>query len=164
MVARAVTLYHSGPDFEVFVFPDASHAQWGSLLTQVPRSECHGGIPVESMCHQPLDFLSDKFNGSQISWGSVDEKAFAIISTFRCLDYLGWNHGVRLLTDCRNLACVPNLRFLFHPCPRHLPNVRKIGKHLFLSIHVPSSTISLESVMRGVISFIVGRACCNSSR
>ena len=64
-------------------------------------------IPVEDMSHEPLGFLSGTFRGSQQRWATTDKECFAIVSTFRRLEYLLWN-GVRIHTDHRNLAYIFN--------------------------------------------------------
>lgn len=58
LVAHAINLDHPCPDFEVSMFPDAWHANWGSLLFRVRLSEYHCDIPVENMGNQPLAFLN----------------------------------------------------------------------------------------------------------
>ena len=43
--------------------------------------------------HKPLAFLSGSFKGSQLRWATVDKEAFAIVNTFRRLEYLLWGRG-----------------------------------------------------------------------
>ncbi|CAB1109830.1 unnamed protein product [Ectocarpus sp. CCAP 1310/34] len=105
MVANAVTLYHPVAGKAVLMFPDASDEHWGSFVTQVPQSEVDNNVPVEDMSHEPLGFLSGTFRGSQLRWATVDKEGFAIISTFRRLEYLLWG-GVHIHTDHRNLAYI----------------------------------------------------------
>ena len=52
-----------------------------------------------------MGFLSGTFRGSQLRWATVDKEGFAIISTFRRLEYLLWG-GVHIHTDHRNLAYI----------------------------------------------------------
>ena len=105
MVAKAVTLYHPVDGKAVLMFPDASDEHWGSFVTQVPQSEVDDNVAVEEMSHEPLGFLSGTFRGSQLRWATVDKEGFAIISTFRRLEYLLWG-GVHIHTDHRNLAYI----------------------------------------------------------
>jgi len=105
LVANAVTLHHPRDGHVVLMFPDASDEHWGSFLTQVPESEFYSDIPVEDMSHEPLGFLSGTFRGSQLRWATVDKEGFAIVSTFRRLEYLLW-YGVHIYTDHRNLAYI----------------------------------------------------------
>ena len=90
LVAHSVTLYHPREGSAVLMFPDASDEHWGSFLTQVPQVEFDTGVPVEDMSHEPLGFLSGTFRGSQLRWATVDKGGFAIVSTFRRLEYLLW--------------------------------------------------------------------------
>ena len=85
------------------MFPDASDKHWGSFLTQVPQGELDRGVPVEDMTHRPLDFLSGTFTVSQQRWATVDKEGFAMVSTFKRLEYVLWNI-VHIYTDQRNLA------------------------------------------------------------
>ena len=87
------------------MFPDASNEHWGSFLTQVPQEELARGVPVEDMTHEPLGFLSGTFKGSQQRWATVDKESFAMVSTFKGLEYLSWN-GVHIYTDHRDLAYI----------------------------------------------------------
>ena len=87
LVAQAVPLYHPRPGCVVLMFPDASDFHWGSFLTQVPEEEFRSGVALENMSHEPLAFLSGSFKGSQLRWATVDKEGFAIVNTFRRLEY-----------------------------------------------------------------------------
>ena len=103
LVTHAVALSHPKPGWEVLMFPDASDKHWGSFLTQVPQGGLDRGVPVEDMTHRPLDFLSGTFTVSQQRWATVDKEGFAMVSTFKRLEYVLWNI-VHIYTDQRNLA------------------------------------------------------------
>ena len=105
LVAHAVALSHPKPGLAVLMFPDASDEQWGSFLTQVPREELDRGVSVEDMTHEPLGFLSGTFKRSQQRWATVDKEGFAVVSTFKRLEYFLWN-GPHIYTDHRNLAYI----------------------------------------------------------
>ncbi|MEP0580138.1 MAG: reverse transcriptase domain-containing protein [Marinobacter sp.] len=107
LVAQAVPLHHPRPGCVVLMFPDASDFHWGSFLTQVPEHEFRSGLALESMSHEPLGFLSGSFTGSQLRWATVDKEGFAIVNTFRRLEYLLWG-GVHIFTDHRNLQYIFN--------------------------------------------------------
>ena len=87
LVAQAVPLYHPRPGCVVLMFPDASDFHWGSFFTQVPEEEFRSGVALENMSHEPLAFLSGSFKGSQLRWATVDKEGFAIVNTFRRLEY-----------------------------------------------------------------------------
>lgn len=107
LVAQAVPLHHPRPGCVVLMFPDASDLHWGSFLTQVPEDQFRSGMELESMSHEPLGFLSGSFTGSQLRWATVDKEGFAIVNTFRRLEYLLWG-GVHIFTDHRNLQYIFN--------------------------------------------------------
>ena len=50
--------------------------------------EFRSGVALENMSHEPLAFLSGSFEGSQLRWATVDKEGFAIVNTFRRLEYL----------------------------------------------------------------------------
>ena len=104
-VTHVVALSHSKPGWAVLLFPDASDEHWGSFLTQVPQGELDRGVPVEDMTHEPLGFLGGTFKGSQQRWATVDKEGFAMVSTFKRLEYLLRN-GVHIYTDHRNLVYI----------------------------------------------------------
>ena len=114
LVAHAVALSHTKPGWTVLMFPDASDEHWASFLTQVHQEELDRGVPVEDLTHEPLGFLSGIFRGSQQRWATADKEGFAMVSTFRRLEYVLWI-GVHIYTDQRNwrtfstrrLACRP---------------------------------------------------------
>ena len=74
----------------------------------MPEEGFRSGVALENMSHEPLDFLSDSFKGSQLRWATVNKEGFAIVNTFRRLEYLLWG-GVHIFTDHRNLT------FIFNP-------------------------------------------------
>ena len=86
------------------MLPGASHNQWGSFLTQVPKADLEGGVEVGKMSHEALGFLDGTLRGSQKRWTTVDKKRLAIVSTFRRLENL-WV-GVHIYTDHRNSAYI----------------------------------------------------------
>ena len=69
----------------------------------MPVKEFQSSVALESMSHEALAFLSGSFKGSQLRWATVDKKGFAIVHTFRRLEYLLWG-GVHIFTDHRNLT------------------------------------------------------------
>ena len=103
LVAHDVALSHPKPGWAVLMFPDASDEHWEIFLTQVPQGELDRGISVEDITHEPLGFLNGTFKESQRRWVTVDKEGFAMVSTFKRLEYLLWN-GVHIHTDHRNLV------------------------------------------------------------
>ena len=62
----------------------------------MPEEDFRSGVALANMSHEPLAFLSDSFKGSQLRWATVDKDGFAIVNTFRGLEYLLWG-GVNTL-------------------------------------------------------------------
>ena len=73
----------------------------------MPEEEFRRSVALENMSHEPLAFLSGSFKGSQLRWATVDNEGFAIVNTFRSLEYLLWG-GVHIFTDHRNLTYIFN--------------------------------------------------------
>ena len=71
------------------------------------EEEFRGGVALENMSHEPLAFLRGSFKGSQLRLATVDKEGFAIVNTFRRLEYLLWG-GVHIFTDHRNRTYIFN--------------------------------------------------------
>ena len=69
----------------------------------MPQEEVDRDVPFDGMTHEPLGFLIGTFNGSQQWRATVDQEGFAMVNTFKRLQYLLW-HGAHICTDRRNLA------------------------------------------------------------
>ena len=105
VVAHAVALTLPKKGWAVLIIPDASDEHWGSFLTQMPQEKLDRGVLVEDMTHELLRFLSGT-KGSQQRWTTVNKEGFAMVSTFKRLEYLLWNNGVHIYTDHRNLSYI----------------------------------------------------------
>ena len=102
---QMVTLAHPDPNKAFCLFPDASHRSWGSVLTQIPRSQ--EGLPVVDQDHEPLAFLSGAFKGASLRWSTVEKEGYAIIASCKRLDYLLQRPGGFIIcTDHRNLQYI----------------------------------------------------------
>ena len=71
----------------------------------MPQGVLDRGVPVEDMTHEPLGFVSGTFKGSHQRWATVDMEGFAMVTTFKRLEYLLWN-GVHIYTGHRSLAYI----------------------------------------------------------
>ena len=141
LVAQAVPLYHPRPGCVVLMFPDASDFHWGSFFTQVPEEEFRSGVALENMSHEPLAFLSGSFKGSQLRWATVDKEGFAIVNTFRRLEYLLWG-GVHIFTDHRNLTYIVNpetcVTSVTRAMAQRLENWKAVlGQYRYAIEHIP---------------------------
>jgi RNase H-like domain found in reverse transcriptase len=73
------TTAHPDPAKRVCVFTDASDAFYSGMITQVPGH--HFDLAVQEQQHQPLAFISGRFQGSQERWTIPEKEAFAVIET-----------------------------------------------------------------------------------
>lgn len=91
ILANMMKLGHRRAGWTVFMFPDVSELLGGSALTDKPAAHVYGGMAVCDLDHDPSGVLSDALKGSQLRWATIGKKTFAIISTFRRLEYLLWD-------------------------------------------------------------------------
>lgn len=81
LLQNAVRLAHVKQEFQVLMFRDASYLFWESCVTQLQKEGAERGEPVETMSHEPSDFLGDAFRGSQLNWHVVNKEGYAIVAT-----------------------------------------------------------------------------------
>ncbi|ETV68361.1 hypothetical protein H257_15682 [Aphanomyces astaci] len=80
----------------------------------VLRSCCDTEVPVEDLAlpasdqrHEPLAFLSESFRGTRGRWPIVENEAFAVVESCKCLEFLLIRPGgFGLFTDHRNLEYI----------------------------------------------------------
>ena len=107
----------------------------------MPGEEFRSGIALENMSLEPVAFPSGSFKGSQLRWAAVDKEGFAIVDTFRRLEYLLWG-GVHIFTDHRNLmyifnpeACVTSVT---KAMAQRLENWKAVlGRYQYAIEHIP---------------------------
>lgn len=138
-------------DLRLCIYTDASDAFWAAVVTQCPDAEIKK--PVRDQQHAPRAFLSGAFNATQQHWSTFEKEAFAVVETFRRLNYmLSCSNMVSIFTDHRNLL------FTFHPTALE----PSLGRHkvfkvirwaLFLSVfsyrieHVPGDLNIIADIM-----------------
>ena len=106
-VVSKMKLQFHDPSAELFVFCDASTAGWAVHVTQVPTYD--EARSIQEQDHEPLAFLSGRFNAKQLTWSIVEKEAFAINEAITKVSHLlHRTKGFHLMTDHRNLT------FLFH--------------------------------------------------
>ena len=88
LVPKAVALSHPEYGYEVLMFFYASDNRWERFFTQIPKAKLEVGVEVKAISFEPLGCLSGTFRGSQQRGATVDKEGFAIVSTFRRLEYL----------------------------------------------------------------------------
>ena len=71
-LARQVTLAHRDPTARLCVYTDASVTFWSGIVTQIPRSDVSKAHQEQR--HEPLAFLSGRFNKTQICWSTIEKE------------------------------------------------------------------------------------------
>ena len=107
-LANQVTLSHRDESKRLCVFTDASDTVWSGIVTQV----CPDDLPKPHMDqdHDPLAFLSGRFNATQLGWSILEKEAYAILATLERMHWIAATpSGFDLYTDHNNLI------FLFDP-------------------------------------------------
>lgn len=103
-----VRLAHRNHDHRLSFYVDASDTHWAGIATQVPRQDAH--LDHSERRHEPLAFLSGRFNDTQLRWSTNEKEAYSIMAT---LDRMHWlascPEGFDLFTDHNNLI------FIFDP-------------------------------------------------
>ena len=135
--------------FLLLSFPDVIKTCYSTSVCQALRNQTYtnteDGVKVEKMSNGPLEILRGTFRSSQQRWAIVDKGGFAIVSTFRRLEYLLWG-GVRIYTDHRNLA------YIFKPeaCVSSVPKTAAqrlenwkmvLAQHGFTIMHISDDAI-----------------------
>ena len=107
-IRNQITLAHRDYTKRLCLFTDASDTIWAAFLSQVPPSALH--LPVDQQPHEPLAFLSGRFNDTQLRWSTLEKEAFAIVTATRRLHWLlATNDGFDIFTDHNNIV------FIFDP-------------------------------------------------
>ena len=107
-LAKRVTLAHRDIEKRLCVFTDASEFFWGGIVTQIPTGDITKAHVEKS--HEPLAFISGKFNSTQIRWSTLEKEGFAIMETLRRMHWIvATSKGFDLFTDHNNLI------FMFDP-------------------------------------------------
>ena len=136
-LAEQVTLSHRDDGKRLCVYTDASDSVWSGIVTQVPYEELKNAH--EKQRHEPLAFLSGRFNSVQFGWSILEKEAYAILAT---LDRMYWiaatPDGFDLVTDHNNLI------FLFDP----------------LSVMPDMTQTSLRKVLRWAVRLSVYNYTC----
>lgn len=98
-----VTIAHRDEEKLLCIYTDASDSVWSGILTQVPFEDLVQ--PHEDQRHDPLGFLSGRFDRTQSSWSILEKEAYAVMAT---LEHMHWlasvPSGFDLFTDHNNLV------------------------------------------------------------
>lgn len=74
--------------------------------------------------HQPLVFLNGEFSGPELGWTTYENESYAILQTFKRMDYLPMCETPRVVTDHRNL------HFFYFPSTLEL----SLGRHKVMKV------------------------------
>lgn len=103
-----VRLSHRDHKQKLCFYTDASDTHWAGICTQVPIEDIHK--PHADKRHEPLSFLSGRFDDTQLRWSTLEKEAYAIMAS---IDRMHWlasgSEGFDLFTDHNNLI------FIFDP-------------------------------------------------
>ena len=107
-LSRQVTLSHRDFSKRLCVYTDASDTIWSAILTQVPFTDLK--LPAMEQRHEPLAFLSGRFNKKQLGWSTLEKEAYAVLASLSRSHWItATPSGFDLYTDQNNLV------FLFDP-------------------------------------------------
>lgn len=107
-LANQVTLSHRDERKRLVIYTDASDTVWSGIVTQVPRRDLK--LPHSDREHEPLAFLSGRFNAVQFGWSILEKEAYAKLATLERTHWIAATaDGFDLYTDHNNLI------FIFDP-------------------------------------------------
>jgi len=136
-LAAQVKLAHRDFSKRLCVFTDASDSVWSGVITQIPLSDIN--LPHNEKRHQPLAFLSGKFDATQLRWSTLEKEAYAIMATTERMHWiLSDSAGFDIFTDHNNLV------FMFDP----------------LSVLRDISLSSLKKVLRWAVRLSIYNYTC----
>jgi len=136
-LAAQVKLSHRDASKRLCVFTDASDSVWSGVITQVPISDVN--LPHSEKRHEPLAFLSGRFDATQLRWSTLEKEAYAIMATTERMHWiLSDSAGFDIYTDHNNLV------FIFDP----------------LSVLRDISLSSLKKVLRWAVRLSVYNYTC----
>ena len=101
-LTRKVTLAHRDQTARLCIYTDVSDMFWSGIVTQIPRSDVSKAHQAQR--HEPLAFLSGRFNKMQICCSTIEKEAYAVMATLERMHWLLADpQGFDLYTDHKNL-------------------------------------------------------------
>ena len=123
------------------VYTDASYYFWSGVVTQIKEKDL--SLPLEEQRHEPLAFLGQKFNATELKWTTYEKEGYAIFKTFKKMDFLMLSDlDVHVFTDHRNLLFVYSPIFLKPDIGSHA-----VPKILRWALFLSRFTYKIEHVM-----------------
>ncbi len=106
-----IKLAHFDPEGERYLalHTDASCEGWAGILTSVPFEQ--EDLPPEQQHHEPIAFMSGSFTETQQRWSTIEQEAFAIITSMERMKAWTLATKTRIHTDSRNVV------FIYKPVP-----------------------------------------------
>lgn len=129
--------HHRDTTKRLSVFTDASDTNLSDIITQVLISDLDK--PQKDYRHEPLDFLSGRFNATKRGWYIVTKEGLAALTTLKRIHWISVvAEGVDIYTNSKNLI------FIFDP----------------LLVMVDMSQTSLRKVPRWTVQLCMYKCVC----
>ena len=136
-LANQCTLTYRDNSKRLCLYTDSSDTVWSGILTQVPHMDLE--LPFEKQRHEPLAFLSGRFDDTEMRWAIIEKEAYAVKASCERMRWLlGTPDGFNLYTDHNNLI------FIFDP----------------LSLVPDLSASSVKKVLRWAVSLSTFNYVC----
>ena len=102
-----VTLTHRDESKRLRIYTYSSDHVWSGILTQIPTSDI--GKEHIAQNHEPLAFLSGRFNNTQLRWYILEKESFATLASLQKIHWMcATSQGFDLFTDHNNLIFLFN--------------------------------------------------------
>lgn len=100
-LSTRVTLAHRDQSKRLCVYTDASDNFWSGIMTQIPPEDT--SLHHNKQRHDPLAFLSGRFDAQQARWSTLEKEAYAVLDTLQRMHWIAATpDGFDLLTDNNN--------------------------------------------------------------
>jgi hypothetical protein len=109
-IAEQVKLAYPKEGYLTCMFPDASDAHWGCILTQIPEEDANKNF--EDQRHEIMFISSGPFRGSQLRWSIIEKETWPILQALEKARHLLMFRKFRIFTDHKNLVYIlsPHIR------------------------------------------------------
>ena len=93
---------HRDENLRLCIYTDASDIALSGIFTKVTHVDL--AKPNKEQRHQPLPFLSGRFNTTKLGWSTIEKEAYAVLASLERLHWLAATpEGFDLYTDHENL-------------------------------------------------------------
>jgi hypothetical protein len=145
-IAQSARLGYPREDRIQCMFTDANDYNTSGMVTQIPVEDAEK--PVELQRHEPLVFVGQRFNATELNWSVAEKEGFAIKDAMQKLDYLlQMKRPFKLFVDHKNLVQI------FSPKNVSKPTAQKLQRGLWnCKDFIMKSSILVVKTMSGLIS------------